>query len=381
MRIQYFHANFSYCSCRLLVDGCFSLADRKMAEYEEDFSVESPASAISLEYNNQPLQDTHPAPPGSAEVGGKKRKLKKEPFAWKDEVVQFMIDRWQEEPVLFNIKDPYYHDKTRRSNAVERILMAMEKNRFHPRPTVEQLQEKMHSLRCYYNTQHNKVKSSKNQTGQGADAVYKPRWQFYDSLSFLQDMVAPRRTVSNMDTLPELTSDSLLDDLPAHEKKVSKKKALPSAIEESMMAASSALKVISERSATQPSLPAVPVTPPATKSLDDIFGEAWAKLMTEIPEGYEKDMLRIEVQRTICQGKHAISIGPAIAPPYQANNHQAASHPQSHQMHTPGQSTSFTPGPSTSFAAQISDQRASYIPRNIMTSPVIPYFNNQDGSS
>ena len=54
-----------------------SLADRKMAEYEEDFSVESPASAISLEYNNQPLQDTHPAPPGSAEVGGKKRKQKK----------------------------------------------------------------------------------------------------------------------------------------------------------------------------------------------------------------------------------------------------------------------------------------------------------------
>ena len=101
---------------------------------------------------------------------------------------------------------------------------------------------------------------------------------FYDTLAFLEDMVAPRRTVSNMDTLPELTSDSLLDDLPAHEKKVSKKRALPSAIEESMMAASSALKVISERSATQPSLPAVPVTPPATKSLDDIFGEAWAKL-------------------------------------------------------------------------------------------------------
>ena len=88
-------------------------------------------------------------------------------------------------------------------------------------------------------------------------------------------MVAPRRTVSNMNTLSELTSDSLPGgDLPAHERKLSKKKALPSAIEESIMAASYALKVISERSATQPTLPAVPVTPAATKSLDDIFGKA-----------------------------------------------------------------------------------------------------------
>ena len=61
-----------------------------------------------------------------------------------------MIDRWQEEPVLFNIKDPYYHDKVRRPNAVEKILMAMEENRYHPRPTVEQL-EKTHSLHCYLN--------------------------------------------------------------------------------------------------------------------------------------------------------------------------------------------------------------------------------------
>ena len=128
-------------------------------------------------------------------------------------------------------------------------------------------------------------------------------------------MVAPRRTVSNMDTLSGLTNNSLPGgDLPAHEKKLSKKKALASAIKESMMAASSALKVISERSDTQPSLPAVPVTPPATKTCDDIFGEAWAKLMAEIPDGYEKDMLRIEVQKTICQGKHAISVGPATAP-------------------------------------------------------------------
>ena len=84
--------------------------------------------------------------------------------------------------------------------------------------------------------------------------------------------------------------------------------------------------------------------------------------MAEILEGYEKDMLQIDVQKTICQGKRAISVGLAAAPTYQAKNYHAASHfinAQLHQIHTPGPSTFFSPGPSTSFAAQVSDQRAS----------------------
>ena len=122
--------------------------------------------------------------------------------------------------------------------------MSMGGNSYNALPTVEKLQDKMHSLLCYYNTQH-KVKSSRKQTGQGADAVYKPQRQFYDSVAFLEEMVTPRRKVSNMDTLSELRSDSLPGgDFPAHEKKLSKKKALPSAIEEAMMAASSVLKVV-----------------------------------------------------------------------------------------------------------------------------------------
>ena len=91
-----------------------------------------------------------------------------------------MIDRWQQEQVLLNIKDPHYHDKVRRSNAVEQILMAMEKNKIPP-PNDRRKRTERENLHCYCNTQHDSVKSSRNQTGQGADVVYKPQWQFYDS--------------------------------------------------------------------------------------------------------------------------------------------------------------------------------------------------------
>ena len=60
----------------------------------------SPASKISLGYNNQALEDNHSAPSVNEHVSVTRRKQKKEPFACKDEVGQFMIDRWQEEPVL-----------------------------------------------------------------------------------------------------------------------------------------------------------------------------------------------------------------------------------------------------------------------------------------
>ena len=40
---------------------------------------------------------------------------------------------------------------------------------------------------------------SSKESDTSIDAVYKPKWQFYESLLFLQDMVTPRCTFSNMD--------------------------------------------------------------------------------------------------------------------------------------------------------------------------------------
>ena len=89
----------------------------------------------------------HPAPAQTAESdeGTKKKKQKKDSFPWKDDLVQLVIDRWQEEPVLYNIRDKAYHDKVKRSNAFSRILESIKENNHNPVPTHEQLADKMHT--------------------------------------------------------------------------------------------------------------------------------------------------------------------------------------------------------------------------------------------
>ena len=111
-----------------------------------------------------------------------------------------MINKWQNEPLLYNVNSPNYHDKTKRLLAVERIWDGMSLMEYNPMPTKEQILDKMGGLRTYFNVQRNKVESSK-QTGSSTDTVYKPKWQFYECLQFLMDMVTLRRTTSNLDPI------------------------------------------------------------------------------------------------------------------------------------------------------------------------------------
>ena len=75
-------------------------------------------------------------------------------------MVYFIIDKWQDEPVLYNVKDTHYHDKNKRSLALERIWDAMSAMEFFPMPSKEQIHEKMNGLRTYFNVQRNKVEKS-----------------------------------------------------------------------------------------------------------------------------------------------------------------------------------------------------------------------------
>ena len=95
----------------------------------------------------------------------------------------------------------------------------------------------MHSLRCYYNTQRNEVKATEG-TGVSTDTFYKPRLQFYESLSVLNDMVVPRKTMSNIDDdvvyADEENEDVYVPVPPAPPKKLPKKRHVSNVIEQSM---------------------------------------------------------------------------------------------------------------------------------------------------
>ena len=144
-------------------------------------------------------------------IGRKSKKSKHAPFVWKDDLVYFLIDRWSEEPCLYNVKDPLYHDKNKRNLTFERLLTTLEDSEYNPVPSKKDVLDKINTLRSYYNTQRKKVKKSE-ESGTSSDKVYKPRWQFFDRLSFLCDNVTPRRTFSNLDDNPADQEDLLMRD-------------------------------------------------------------------------------------------------------------------------------------------------------------------------
>ena len=57
---------------------------------------------------------------------GRKGKVKELPFNWKDDLVYFLIDKWQEEELLYKVDDANYHDKMKRNLALVRIITQIE---------------------------------------------------------------------------------------------------------------------------------------------------------------------------------------------------------------------------------------------------------------
>jgi hypothetical protein len=102
---------------------------------EEDYEDDDGQSYI-------PPIPAHPDSPPAKKNRGK-GKGAKENFVWKDDLVNYFINKWQEEPCLYNVKHAHYHDKMKRGLAIERIRENMSMMEFSPLPSKEQILDKM----------------------------------------------------------------------------------------------------------------------------------------------------------------------------------------------------------------------------------------------
>ena len=123
-------------------------------------------------------------------------------------------------------------------------------------------------------------------------------------------MTNPRRTFSNIDEITNDENENPEENIPQSSnvngaRNAGKRNKL-APLEKTMQAATSALKSISERPVLSNSNHPAPTIQP-DKSADDLFGETIGKLMREIPDSYEKDMTKLEVQKLVYQLKHAAS--------------------------------------------------------------------------
>ena len=116
---------------------------------------------------------------------------------------------------------------------------------------------------------------------------------------FLRDNVTPRRTYSNIDEGDELLSTNYLSGR-SRGKKSAEEPSL-SGSDSFLATATNALNNIATARANPP-----PAPPSSLKTMDEHFGETVGKLMSEIPDGINKDMLRLNIQKMIVEMKHNI---------------------------------------------------------------------------
>ena len=71
--------------------------------------------------------------------GQRKRKMKEQKFEWRDEIVEILIDLWQNQPLLFDAGHPNYHVKEKRRNCINGIISSLGDQGVMPLPSYDEV--------------------------------------------------------------------------------------------------------------------------------------------------------------------------------------------------------------------------------------------------
>ena len=63
---------------------------------------------------------------------------------------------------------------------------------------VADVKAKINSLRTYFSCELAKESTTSRRSGSGKDEVFKSKWPYFQSLEFLRDSIAPRKTTSSL---------------------------------------------------------------------------------------------------------------------------------------------------------------------------------------
>ena len=225
------------------------------------------------------------------------KKKQQAKFEWPGNLVEAVISAWQDEPVLYDVSHPEYHLKDKRRIAVQRVSNKIEEEGFSPLPSLEEITRKLTSLRGYFVTERNKTNQSKV-SGAGLNQVYKSKCQYFDSLQFLADKITARRTGSNLSRRKQGSNDG--DDSKDYAYPVNN---TPSAKSAKKIEAAKTNELLE----TAISVLKRPRQTPEHKdrTADRLFGGMVSKMLEEIPDGYAKDMAKIEIQKMLLQLKRS----------------------------------------------------------------------------
>ncbi|XP_036141832.1 uncharacterized protein LOC118645245 [Monomorium pharaonis] len=105
---------------------------------------------------------------------------------WTKKAVEILIAAYKNEPCLYQTRNPNYHNKNLRNEALERICAIV--STVTPNITGKECSIKFYNLRNQFNTENAKVRAS-IKSGIGSENVYKPNLWYYDALKFLEEHI------------------------------------------------------------------------------------------------------------------------------------------------------------------------------------------------
>lgn len=131
-------------------------------------------------------------------------------YIWTVDKISTLIKLWSKAPILYDSKDLLYFNKVEREKAISNIAKKLG-------VTINEVLGKIYSLRTYYSKQQGMIQASINK---GAEDVYKPRWQWYESLSFLTNHMRMKpsnltQTSVRLEPIKEPVAIQLVQETPA----------------------------------------------------------------------------------------------------------------------------------------------------------------------
>ena len=172
---------------------------------------------------------------------------------------------------------------------------------------------KMARLRTYYGRELGKEKASRT-SGKGGEEVYNSKWPFFNMLHFLRDNITPRKTQSTMQSIVidensqlnefDLEADDLVDIKPVapssantgnlykvdNPPSIKSKRKKKQELEDELMA--SCLKEMKK--------------PKEESTADELWGKYVGQLLTQVHQGYQKELLKLQIQQLIVKAIHCV---------------------------------------------------------------------------
>lgn len=117
---------------------------------------------------------------------------------WTQKAVEILIEEYRARPILYNTKDPLYHNRVKKELAYQGIVDAL--SGYYADCTIDVVKKKINGLRSHFSREVDKMKTN-NKSGSGTSDLYTPSVWWFQKMQFIKDHLDPRVSTSSMTLL------------------------------------------------------------------------------------------------------------------------------------------------------------------------------------